>query len=118
LPNLEPFISQFVVNEIAIGDPVASKLRLKTSAKFSLLTMSKEIAELANRYFAEIHIPEKARTDAYHLAMATWHGMDYMVSWNCKHIVSARVRSIVDQVNSERNLATPVICTPEELMGA
>ena len=78
--------------------------------------MNSEIADLANRYFKAIHIPEKARADAYHLAMATWHGMDYLVSWNCTHIASGRVRNIIEHVNAMSNLATPIICTPEELM--
>jgi hypothetical protein len=116
LPKFDVFISQFVINEISEGDPEASKARLKATSLFSILQMNAEIADLANRYFKAIHIPDKARTDAYHLAMATWHGVDYMVSWNCKHIASARVRSIVDHVNADVDYATPIICTPEELM--
>jgi hypothetical protein len=116
LPMLDAFISQFVINEISVGDPEASKARLKASSLFPLLKMGTEIADLAERYFKAIHIPAKARIDAYHLAMATWHGMDYMASWNCTHIVSGRVRTIVEQVNADNDLATPMICTPEELM--
>ena len=116
LPKFDAFISQFVVNEITEGDPEASQARLKSTSSFSLLKMNAEIADLADRYFKAIHIPDKARTDAYHLAMATWHGMDYMVSWNCKHIASARVRSIVEHINADIDYATPIICTPEELM--
>lgn len=54
--------------------------------------------------------------DVYHLALATWHGMDYLVSWNCRHIASGRVRGALEKVNAQRGIATPVICTPEELM--
>jgi predicted nucleic acid-binding protein len=116
LPGLDPFISQFVVNEISVGDPVASKARLNSTATFPLLEMTPDIAGLADQYFKAIRIPEKARSDAYHLAIATWHGLDYMVSWNCTHIASGRVRNIVERVNNKSNLATPIICTPEELM--
>ena len=89
LPKFDAFISQFVINEISEGDAEASLARIKVSSSFSILKMRSEIATLADRYFNAIHIPEKSRTDAYHLAIATWHGMDYMVSWNCKHIASA-----------------------------
>jgi predicted nucleic acid-binding protein len=116
LPKLDSFISQFVINEIADGDPVAAKARLQASSHFPQLKMNQEIADLANRYFKAIHIPEKAKTDAFHLATATWHGMDYLVSWNCTHIASGRVRNIVEHINAENDLATPTICTPEELM--
>ncbi|HAS83967.1 MAG TPA: hypothetical protein DCS43_15130 [Verrucomicrobia bacterium] len=71
---------------------------------------------LAEQYFQAISIPEKARNDALHLAVATLNGMDYLVSWNCSHIASARVRGIVESVNLTNGYATPIICTPEELM--
>jgi hypothetical protein len=116
LPKLDPFISQFVVNEISVGDAFASKARLNSTATFPLLEMKPEIAYLADQYFKAIRIPEKARSDAYHLAIAAWHGMDYMISWNCTHIASGRVRNIVEQINIKNDLATPIICTPEELM--
>ena len=61
-------------------------------------------------------IPAKARIDSFHLATAAWHGMDYLVSWNCTHIASARVRRIVAGINDALDIRTPVICTPEELM--
>ena len=116
LPQLDPYVSQFVINEISVGDPIASKARLKASASFRQLEMTPEIAVLADQYFMAIHIPEKARTDAFHLAIATWHGLDFLVSWNCRHIASARVRHIIENINSEHEMATPTICTPEELM--
>ena len=116
LPKLDPFISQFVINEISLGDPVASKSRIKIASDFPLLEMKPGIASLADQYFRAIRIPEKAKSDAFHLAIAAWHGLDYMVSWNCTHIASGRVRAIVEQINAKNNFATPTICTPEELM--
>ena len=116
LPKLDPFMSQFVISEIAMGDTEASRARLKIASHFPLLDLVPDVTALAGRYFKAIHIPEKARTDAFHLAMATWHGIDFMVSWNCTHIASGRVRNIVEQVNESLDLTTPTICTPEELM--
>lgn len=63
-----------------------------------------------------MEIPEKARADSYHLALATWHGMDFMASWNCTHIVSGRVKKIIEEINSTYGIRTPIVCTPEELM--
>lgn len=116
LPFLSPYISQFVISEISLGDAVASSARLKAISSFPVLEMTPEIASLANLYFKAINIPAKARSDAFHLAMAAWHGLDFMVSWNCAHIASGRVRAIVKQINGASGLATPTICTPEELM--
>jgi len=54
--------------------------------------------------------------DLFHLALATWHGMDFLASWNCKHIVNGRVKQLLEKVNELRGLDTPIICTPEELL--
>ena len=50
------------------------------------------------------------------LALASWHGLDYLVSWNCTHIVSGRIRMILEEMNAEFGIRIPIICTPEELM--
>lgn len=116
LPKFSPFISQVVIDEIATGDADASERRLAAVKNMNALELTEGVGALAIEYFDAITLPETARADALHLAIGTWHGMDYLVSWNCKHIASARVRKIVEQINSNRQLATPVICTPEELL--
>jgi len=116
LPKLDAFISAIVLDEIARGDPQAVLLRLQRVASFPLVEVVPEVHELAETYFANITIPARARADAYHLALATWHGLDYVVSWNCTHIVSGRVRMILEEVNAGVGIRTPIICTPEELM--
>jgi hypothetical protein len=78
--------------------------------------VNEAIEELARRYFAAINIPEKARIDAFHLAMAAWHKMDYLLSWNCKHIASGRVQKILQELNAHLRVHTLVLCMPEELM--
>ena len=71
---------------------------------------------LADTYFSALTIPEKARADAYHLAIASWHGIDFIVSWNCIHIVNGRIKRLIEEVNAGQGIRTPIICTPEELM--
>jgi len=116
LPKLKPFISPIVIEEISRGDESASKLRLEKIAKFPVLEITDEVRELAELYFEKIPIPDKARGDAFHLALATCHGMDFLVSWNFSHILSARVRTVIQEINTIRGISTPIICTPEELM--
>ena len=116
LPNFEPFISPVVLEEISKGDTNAISLRLESVSAFPILEVLPEVRDLAESYFSAIEIPEKARADSYHLSLASWHGMDFMISWNCSHIVSGRVRKIIEQINSVRRIRTPIICTPEELM--
>lgn len=116
LPFLEPFISIIVVEETSRGDEDASKLRLERIKNFPVLEITDEVRDLANLYFDGIPIPEKARADTYHLALATFHGMDFLVSWNLSHILNVRVRMVIQNINLQHGVNTPMICTPEELM--
>jgi predicted nucleic acid-binding protein len=116
LSHLEVFVSSIVLEEILKGDEQAAKLRFERVSSFPLLEVLPEVRDLAESYFSAIEIPEKARGDSYHLALATWHGMDFMVSWNCTHIVSGRVKRIVEEINATYGIRTPIVCTPEELM--
>lgn len=116
LPKCEAFVSPIVIDEISRGDNVAVQHRLDKVVSFSILEVVSEVRKLADEYFNAVQIPEKARADAYHLALAAWHGLDFLVSWNCTHIVSGRVKMIIEEINAEYGIRTPVICTPEELM--
>jgi len=116
LPKLEPFISPIVIEEVSRGDEYASTLRLEKIAEFPVLEITSEVRKLAELYFEKIPVPDKARGDAFHLAVATFHGMDFLVSWNFSHILNARVRSVIQEINTMREISTPIICTPEELM--
>lgn len=78
--------------------------------------MAPEVRDLAEHYFAVIDLPEKARADAYPPALAVWHGMDYLVTWNCTHIAGGKVKLIVERTNAGSGTGSPIICTPEELM--
>lgn len=75
-----------------------------------------EVHTLATAYSAAIPLPDKTQADAYQLALAAWHGLDYLVSGNSMHVVSGRVRMIIEEVNAQFGIRTPIICTPEELM--
>ena len=116
LPLFEPFISPVVIEEASRGDKNAAELRLEKILSFSVLEITDEVRELADGYFEKIQIPEKARGDVYHLAVATYHGMDFLVSWNFAHILNARVRGVIQDINTIQGISTPIMCTPEELM--
>lgn len=65
----------------------------------------------------ELRLPERALRDAAHLAFACTYAVDYLLTWNCAHIANAEVRRQLARVNDRLGLVTPVICTPEELLG-
>ncbi|MDI6794324.1 MAG: type II toxin-antitoxin system VapC family toxin [bacterium] len=116
LPCCDPFISPLVVEEVAKGDKEAAKLRLEKISNFPVLKITNEVRELADMYFVQTQIPEKARGDTYHLALATYHGMDFLVSWNFTHILAVSVETMIQNINTSRGIRTPIICSPEELM--
>jgi hypothetical protein len=116
LPKCEAFVSPIVIEEISRGDAQAAQLRLDYIAAFSVLEISMEVKDLADAYFNAVQIPEKARADTYHLALTAWHGLDFIISWNCKHIVNGRIKMIVEEINADFGIRTPIICTPEELL--
>lgn len=110
------FVSDFVIQEAERGNTVYAQKRLEAIKDFPVLELNDEIKALAQKYFAALQIPERAQIDAFHLAAASWHRMDYLLSWNCTHIASGRVRKIVRDINDGLGVHTPTICTPEELM--
>jgi hypothetical protein len=116
LPRLDPHVSPIVIEEASRGDKNAARLRLDRIASFPVLEITTEVRDLAELYFKKTPVPDKARGDAYHLAVATCHGMDFLVSWNFTHILNARVRAIIQNINTLKGIDTPIICTPEELM--
>ncbi len=115
LPKFRPVISPVVWREASEGDPEAVARRLAAIAHMPQLPVTAEMNALAVRYQELIRLPERALGDALHLAVAVWHGLDYLVSWNMRHIVHIQVREALALANRELGLATPVICTPEEM---
>jgi len=82
-----------------------------------VLTVDEEVARLAEVIIRDKIIPEKSATDALHIAVATRHGMDYLLTWNFTHIANAEMMRMVGRIMENQGYEIPVICTPDELMG-
>jgi len=115
IQQYESHISEVVLDEISRGDASAAQLRLEAVEGFMPLEITSDVIVLAQEYYTALTLPDKARLDAIHLALAVQHGMDYLVSWNFIHIVGARPRGIIQTINYGKGIVTPIICTPEEL---
>lgn len=116
MPRFDVYVSAPVLDECAQGDRNAAALRLELIKAYPVLEATDGAIDLAEHYCRNLPIPDKARADCYHLALAVWHGMDYLVSWNMSHIVNGLVVKRVQELNAAKDLRTPVICTPEELL--
>ncbi|MCX6152738.1 MAG: type II toxin-antitoxin system VapC family toxin [Candidatus Kapabacteria bacterium] len=116
LPKFDAYISPLVYDEISKGDANASKQRIEIVTGIQELEITPKVLSLAKTYYEILQIPEKAKADATHLALATIHSIDYLVSWNCVHIVGGRVRKIIENYNIINGLFLTTLCTPQELM--
>ena len=110
-------VSQAVLEEVARGDAQAASSRVEALKGFGVLPLTDEVEALAQVYLDRLAIPERSIADAVHLAVASVHATDYLLTWNCAHIANAEIRRALAQINSEQGVGIPIICTPEELMG-
>jgi hypothetical protein len=115
--EFECYVSQVVLDEAAAGDPDEAKLRMQITNDFPVLEITEEAESLAARIMASGAIPFNAVRDAAHIAVATVNHMDYLLTWNCKHLANAQIIRRVAVVCNRAGYDMPVICTPEELMG-
>ncbi len=109
-------ISEVVIEEASSGDPEAIKKRLEELKDFPHLELNDKVEEMAQVYMERLEIPEKSLRDAAHLAVASVHNIDYLVTWNCTHLANGEVIKKLIKINESLGIHTPIICTPEELM--
>ena len=114
--NFDLFVSEAVFQEASAGDPVAAQRRLEAIKDLSELSITDEARQLAKELIDATRLPEKARVDAVHIATATVNGMDYLLTWNCRHIANATLRNSMAAVCQRAGYEMPVICTPLELI--
>ena len=108
--------SQLVMREAAAGDADAAKDRLAALDSVTLLDATEEAAELAEQLLDSGAIPIKAAEDAGHIAIAVTNGVDYLVTWNCRHIANATMRSQIERICRNAGYEPTIICTSDELM--
>jgi len=114
--TFDVYVSQFVLDEACAGDSKAAGRRLEALRGMPILDVTDEVTKLAARLIGERGLPVKAQLDALHVATAAVHGMDYLLSWNCRHIANAMLRSRIELICRAAGFEPPVICTPLELV--
>ena len=115
--SFDLFVSDLVIAEMSQGDPHAVGARLAAVASIPILELDSNAQALAARLLNVAALPEKAEDDALHIAVATVNGMEFLLTWNCKHIANARTREIINMCCRNAGYEPPVICTPAELGG-
>ena len=109
-------VSELVLAECRAGDRTAAGDRLDALEGIALLDASPEAEDLARRLLELGAVPREAAADAAHIAIAVTNGVEYLVTWNFRHIANAAMRVQIERACREAGYEPPVICTPNELM--
>lgn len=110
------YISDAVLNEIRSGDPDAAARRLAIVDGLSVLQLSEGVRNLVHEYDLRLGLTGRARADLPHFAFAVAYQMDYLVTWNCRHIANGEVNRRLLVANVELQRPTPLVVTPEEIL--
>lgn len=113
----ELFVSRSVWQECAAGDPDAARNRLAALEGMAVLAVTEDMIRLAEALISERIIPAEATEDALHIAIATLHRVDFLLTWNCRHIANPMIQESIAEFLEQLGLFLPIICTPEELLG-
>jgi hypothetical protein len=109
-------ISEAVLAETSVGDGVAAQLRLSYCAALQLLALPEGVEPLVQHLLRSKAIPAKAYTDATHIAIAALHSIEFIASWNFRHIAGALPRRNIELALAAFGASVPVIATPEEIL--
>ncbi len=112
------YASEVVWDEAGRGDTEIATLRLSLLESLMLLDIKEEAIELAKEFLQHSNLPSKASNDALHIALATVYGLDYLLTWNCKHMANAQIQKKLSVISSSLGYELPVICTPYQLIGS
>ena len=109
-------VSSVVIEEVSLGDPSEVEKRLDIVRPLDVLGASTDAEDLTQAIMDAGVFPERAVRDAAHIAVAAAHGVQYMLTWNCRHLANAQISRRVRKVCDAQGFEMPQICTPEELL--
>lgn len=117
--SYEGFVSFLTIDEISRAPKdIASGLQdAMRDARLQVLEESEDCIELADAYIKSGAIPTKYRDDARHIAIGVHHNIDFIVSWNYKHMVNIQVKRLINSVNLRLGYSSIEIVSPEEVAG-
>jgi predicted nucleic acid-binding protein len=110
------FVSELVLVETSRGDVEAAARRLAWVDGIEVVDISPLAEDIADQILRHARLPQQARADALHIAIAAAQGLDYLMTWNATHIANALIRPRVERVCRSLGFEPPVLCTPDELM--
>lgn len=110
------FTSELTIVEASAGNSEAAEKRLRILREIPELEIDEEVQELAEMLISNGGMPTFAEADALHVAVAAVHRIDYLLTWNCRHIDNAKKKPIIRSICIDAGYPYPEICTPMELL--
>jgi predicted nucleic acid-binding protein len=112
----ELLTSELVIVEAAGGDEDSARKRLDRLDGIPVLVIDNVTKQFAARLIHDGGVPSEAQADALHIAVAAIHGLDYLLTWNCRHIDNAATKPLIRSICAVVGYPCPEICTPLELL--
>ncbi len=107
--------SPAVLDELERGDYPRRKECLDLVSRLPLLAIEEPVVDIVETYIARRVMPADPAGDALHLALASYHRCDFLVTWNCRHLANANKFGHIRRVNTLLGLYSPDLVTPLEL---
>ncbi|MBN2021373.1 MAG: type II toxin-antitoxin system VapC family toxin [Pirellulales bacterium] len=113
----EIYISPAVLDELHDGDYPTKEIVLSLVAGIAVLPVDDEVLDIVATYIRRALMPADPTGDALHLALASYHNCDFLLTWNCQHLANANKFQHIRVVNNMLGLHVPNLVTPLELLG-
>ena len=107
-----------VEDEISGGDPVAAAKRLEAVVNIPSILISPEAQLLADALVASKAVPDNSVRNTLHIAIAATQGIDYLLTWNFKHINNAETKTLIARIIEADGWICPILCSLKELGGS
>ncbi len=111
----DAYVSALVEEEISHGDPDAADRRLSAIKEIPALDISEQASALAKELIRLEAIPANSEEDALHIGIAASSGIDYLLTWNFKHLNNAETKKTIALIVENHGFVCPILCSPEEL---
>lgn len=115
--RFDRYISMMVLEEMNKGDLTAVHERKKAVIDIPVLDITQESEYLADAIIRDGLIPERFGEDSLHIALASVNGLDYLLTWNFRHLNNALTKTHIERFIEKQGYIPPVVCSPDELLG-
>ena len=117
LASYDVYISDTVAEEASRGNAEQAKKRMLAMSDFTVLPINDDVKLLAKLFLSKQVIPEKCPEDALHIAVAAINNIEFIVTWNFKHINNPFTYKRIEKIIQDAGYNSPVMCSPEEFIG-